>query len=100
MSQQDNDRQRLLLATIAAEGILQYWDGVGGDGAVHASGILGMLPFATEGELQADLAELVSLGLLRKDNSGYNGYGDQWVDGSDYWRVTPAGLVALWMIRP
>ena len=89
-------RRRLLLATIAAHGILAHNTAVEMPKAYSLRDISALLEGYEADELESDLARLTQDGLLRSWHTGHSGYGGAWVEGKDTWRVTPLGLVHLW----
>lgn len=97
VEQTDLDRQRLLLAQIAAEGILGHNSAVSLPARFSAATIRAWFPLYTEEQLMEDLSYLVTENLLRKYNTGHSGYGNTYIQGPDVWYVTSEGLVALWV---
>lgn len=94
-------RRRLLLATIAAGGILEHNSAVKMPQSFSLDRILkSLLPDYDSEVLKKDLDLLTEAGLLLKHNTGHSGYGNTWVSGVDTWRITSAGLVVLWSEPP
>lgn len=87
-------KDRKVLATLGAEAALAK-GGLYRDAEMTHKELLAKSEVGF-GEIDAILERLVNSGFARKRNTGYNGYGDHWVEGVDVWAVTPAGLVALW----
>ena len=88
------DKDRHALAVIAAHGL--FSPGSYGTPESFSYKVLLEKTGIGFGELPHILDRLVDWGLVRKSNTGYNGYGDQWVPGVDVYAVTQKGLIALW----
>lgn len=94
-------RQRLLLSTVAASGILNHNTATPMPKRFTESMLLDMLPAYRETDLlQSDLLELTEAGLLVRYNTGHSGYGNTYVEGPDVWYVSPQGLIHLWTESP
>lgn len=84
-----------VLAAVAAHGILNHNTAVELPDRFAARTICDLSGVGF-GEVPSCLERLTAEGLLRKRNTGYNGYGGARVEGVDVWSVTPKGLMALW----
>lgn len=89
--------QTYVLALLAAEGILGHNTAVDMPGSFT----LGQLSSLSNGWSEEDLEIILDwhtrAGHVNRWNTGYNGYGGHHVEGSNTYRVTSKGLIALWM---
>lgn len=92
------ERQRALLAVIAAHGILGHNSVSEMPARFSLRRIQELLP-QFDDRLLDDLEDLTSLGLLGKRNTSHSGYGGTLVEGYDVWRITPRGLASLWGVE-
>ncbi len=89
-------KDKIVLAAIAAHGILAHNSAVELPQSYTEKQIIELSKVGF-GEVPYCLERLTANGYLRKRNSGYNGYGGYRVEGEDTWRVSPEGLIALWV---
>lgn len=90
-----NSKERKLLATIAAYGIINANTAVSLP-ATFTEKRLQELSGIGFGETPGLLESLENQGFVYSRDTGYYGYGDSHVEGEIVWKITAKGLVELW----
>jgi hypothetical protein len=90
-----SQKDKTVLATIAAHGILNHNTAVDLPDSFSEKEILRISDIGF-GELPYCLDRLEDSGYLSSRDTGYYGYGDQYVPGVKTWKITAKGLMALW----
>lgn len=86
-----------LLASIASSGILGHNSAVEMPQRFALESIKRITGRNDDQQILAELAELTNQGLLSRYNTSHSGYANSWIEGVDTWKITPKGLVWLWM---